>query len=182
MEANNGEQLEVSRAELLACVEHYKGVPVTQDALTEYCNLNHIGVISVGVYSDILYQYNHDKRMDSLVPKIMQILTAYKSIPELLDQADRKKLSDANEQLSVDICKLMEDEGILYEEIDLVTANLGSYLKAILDDAGKRANNMASTMLFHTATEKFGKPMTLKSLGEAFRGVASAKGAEEGVK
>lgn len=167
---------------MLACIEHYKGIPVTQDALTEYCNLNHIGVINVDTYGDFLYQYNHDKRMGSLVPKIMQVLTKLQPLPELIDEAARSKIATANEDLSVEVCKLMEDEGILYQEIDLISENLGSMIKAVLASAGVRANNMCSTMLAHTAREKYGDPLSVKVLGEAFREIASAKGKALGLK
>lgn len=177
----DGQQLEVSRAELLACVEHFKGMPVTQEVLIEYCNLNHIGVIGLGVYSDIVAQYNHDRRMDALVPRIMAVLAKYKSVPELLEQAQRVAVIDQNEELEVEICTLMEEEGVLYTEIELVTENLGSYLKAVLSGAGKRANNMAATMLAHTAKEKYGDPLVLKTLGEAYREIAKDRGRAAGL-
>lgn len=169
------QQLEVSRADMLACVEHFKGVPVTDKVLTEYCNLNHIGFISAGVYSDFLAQYNHDKRMESFVPKALAIIAKYQSIPELASETTRKKLLDENEQLETDICKLMEDEGILYQELDIVAQNLGASLQAIMTGAGKRANNMCATMLAHTAREKYGDPLTLKVLGENYRAIADSR-------
>lgn len=175
------DQLEVSRKEIVECIEHFKGMPVTNTVLQEYCNLNHIGAITEGTYQDFVFQYNHDRRMEILIPKIMAALSKYQSVPELIEDSKRTAIIEANDHIGVDICKLMEDEGILYQEIDLVAETFGGILKSILTDAGKRANNMAATMLAHTAREKYGDPLTLKVLGEAYRSIAKEKGVKAGL-
>ncbi len=69
----------------------------------------------------------------------------------------------------------MGSTSILYQEIDIVTGNLGSVLKAIMDGAGKRANNMIATMLSFVAKEKYGDPLKVKTSGEAYRDHAERK-------
>lgn len=167
---------------MLGLVEHFKGVPVTNDVLLEYCNLNHIvPAITVGAYQDFLYQYNYDVRVGAIVPKILEALSKYQHVPLLISDAERVAMGEANEAISIEICRLMEEGGILYQDIDLLTGNFGSELKAVMDEAGRRANNMASTMLAHTAKEKYGDPLTVKVLGEAYRTIAKEKGVKKGL-
>lgn len=175
------EALNVSKGSMLALIEHFKGKPVNQDVLIEYCNLNKIGAISEGQYQDFLYQYNHDKRIEAIVPDILAAMQKYRPVPTLIEEAARNTLIDSNETISVEICSLMEKHGILYTEIDLICDSIGGHFKAMLYEAGVRANNMAATMLAHTAKEKYGDPLTVKVLGEAYRSIAVAKGKAAGL-
>ena len=73
----------------------------------------------------------------------------------------------------MELCNLLETHGILYQEIDVIFKNLGSVLKALLDNAATRANNMCATMFAHTAKEHYGDPLTVKALGEGYRAIAT---------
>lgn len=180
----HNDDLNVNRGEMEAIIRHFiaSTIPVTQNVIKEFCNVKGFKVVTLGAYEDFKFQYEHDRRLEALVPAIMEAFLKYRNVPELAKDDERKKIIDANTHLSTEIAKLMEDHGILYQEIDLVTETLGSVIKAIFTDAGKRANNMCSTMLAHTAREKYGETLALKTLGEAYRKIAKEKGVAEGLK
>jgi hypothetical protein len=62
-----------------------------------------------------------------------------------------------------------------------VTQNLDGTLQSIVMNAGKRANNMVATMFSFIAKEKFGDPLKVKTLGEAYREYAATKAPFQGV-
>lgn len=174
--------MNVSRAQILDVLEHFKSTPVvTNEALMEYCNLKGYGSISEGEYADFRFANGHDERMSALTPQILKALSEYVYIPDLASEEERTALVEKNELIAIEICRLMEEGGVLYQEIDVVTETLGSTLKAVLSDAGKRANNMCATMLGHTARQKYGDPLMLKVLGEAYRDIAKEEGKKAGL-
>lgn len=154
---------------MLALVEHFYGKPVTQDVIVEYCNLNHIEAVPLTTYEDFKFQYEHDKRMENLVPAILNAILAYKPLPELIDEAARNTIIKNNEQISMEVCRLMEEYGVLYQEVDIVCEGLKGVVSSILTDASQRASNAGARVLMNLAIEKFGTPLTLKTLGEAER-------------
>ena len=173
MPENN--EVHVNRKQLLQIVEHFDGKPITNEVIREFCNLHKLDYVSVGVIEDWRFQYGSDKRVATFMPAALAVLMKYKPVPELMGEQERMKIIAENEQLSVEMCKLLEENGILYQEIDLVCKNMGSIAQSIFVDAGSRANNMASTMLAFTAKKTYGDPLTVKALGEAYRTEAHAE-------
>lgn len=165
------------RMELKALVEHFRKLPVapTAETLDEYCKRTGIEPIGVGDYSDWKYQVEHDERVTRTLPRIMAVLSKLQNAPELESQAVRDAIHKANDQLEVEICAIIEEEGILYSEVDLVTGLLGGNLKQMLDAVATRIGNAAGRVLTDTAKERYGDPLTVKALGEAHRAGEKAK-------
>lgn len=158
--------------EVRAILAHFAStnIPVTNDLLLEYCNLQKFTPISAGVYSDYLFAQGHDARLDGLLPDLLALLAKIRNIPELSSDAEAQAIATTNEDIQEQIAFLMEDKGILYQDVELVTKGLGDVLKRALDGVGRAINNNAAKALMAAAVEKYGDPLTLKALGEATRG------------
>lgn len=170
---------DVERGAILKIIEHFNAAEgITNSVLLEYCNLEHLPIMTEGEYADWLFAYKFDKRLSEFIPALFVILSKYQNVPELAGEDKRKAITKANEDLSVEVCKLMEDHGVLYQEIELVTKNIASNLSAIMLSAGVRANNMAAELFAFLASEKLGKPLVLKTIGEEFRKTVLKEGGE----
>lgn len=159
-------------------LEHFKGKTVNNKILKEYCNLNHLDLITESQYEDYVFQQEHDDRATKTLAGIFAELSQFKYIPTFLSESEKKKINEANEDIEWKIAKVLEDNGILYKEIDLLTKNLANAFQAIMENAGRRANNMCAVVLSTLAKDKFGDPLSLKSLGGFYR----AKAKELGIK
>ena len=157
---------------------HFKDKPVTNAVLKEYCNLKHFDLIVMSQYDDYLFQQEHDERVTNALSHIFKELSQYKYIPTFISDGDKKTMNEANEDIEWKIAKVLEDNGILYREIDLLTKNLANSFQAIMENAGRRADNMCAVVLSTLAKEKFGDPLTLKPMAEYYR----AKAKELGIK
>lgn len=162
------------RYEVRQILDHFGGVPkVENDIIQEYCLRMGFEPITATDYEDYLYQDSHDKRFAASLPKVMAILSRLQSLPEYTAPGEREKVIAANDQLEIDICKLLEDEGILYTEIDAFVGQLGGNLKQMMMDVGQRINNAAGQVFTHDARKAYGDPLTVKALGEAHRAIAT---------
>ena len=159
-------------------LEHFKGKPVTNNVLKEYCNLKHFDIIVESQYDDAVFQQGHDERVAEVLPFIFAELAQYCDIPTYGSDSERKKIKEVNEDIEWKIAKVLEDHGVLKMEVKIMTGGLGDMFKNIMDNAGTRATNMADTVLNTIAKEKFGVPVALRPLGEYYR----AKAKELGVK
>ena len=81
---------EQRRAEIKRIVEHFRGKAISQNVLTEYCNLTKVEPIVVGDYKDYLYQVEHDDKILALVPRILKELQAIQYVPEFASANERK--------------------------------------------------------------------------------------------
>ena len=155
--------------QIKAILEHFKGKPVNNNVLKEYCNLKHFDVIVGSQYDDAVFQQGHDERLAEVLPFIFAELSQYRDIPTYGSDSDRKNIKEANEDIEWKIAKVLEDHGVLKMEVKIITGGLGDIFKNIMDNAGTRATNMADTVLNTIAKEKFGDPVALRPLGEYYR-------------
>lgn len=155
---------------------HFKGVQINQTTLTEYCNLKHYNPMVMSQFEDCRYQQEHDERVQTALPFIFAELAKFQYTPTYLSDSEVKAMKEANDDIEWKISKVLEDNGIHYKEIDLITKNLGSALQVIMENAGGRANNMCAVVLSTLAKEKFGDPLILKPLAEYYREKAKELG------
>lgn len=154
----------------------FKGKTITQEILKEYCNLHHFDLITLNQYEDALFQQEHDDRIAMVLPLIFKELSNYQYPPTFITDQQRKAINEANEDIEWKISKALEDCGVVYREIDLLTKNLGSEFQAIMENAGKRASNMCIVVLTEIAKQKFGKNLEIKKLAEYYREAAKELG------
>ena len=162
--------------EIKKVLAHFKGKPVNNKILAEHCNLNHFDLITEGAYEDYLFQQEHDERAQNILPLIFAELSKFLYVPTFISVDERRKMNEANEDIEWKISKVLEDNGILYREIDLICKNLATAFQAIMENAGRRANNMCAIVLSTLAKEKFGDPLKLKDLALYYREKAKELG------
>lgn len=161
---------DINRAEAEIIVEHFKGQPVNQNVLDEFCNLKDFKNISVNDYEDYLFAYGHDRRIDAIMPDIFEVLKKLRNPHELGSESARTKVLEANESLEMEICELLEKHDITYQELKLVTEGLGGLIKRLFDNVYRRTDNLATRELVKAAEAKFGSPITIKAFGKSDRG------------
>lgn len=155
--------------EIRAIIEHFLGKEVSNEALKSFCERSGYAVIGEGEYSDWLFAYEHDERFKKVMPSIMAALSKWQYPSDFLSETDAVKVSRGNEDVETEICDIMEKGGILYQEIDLVTKNLGEALHALLVNAGTRSSNMCAAVFAHVTKAKYGKTLPLSVLAEVHR-------------
>ena len=159
-------------------LEAFRSNAVTQDVLKAFCERKHFELITTDQYSDYLFQQEHDERVQKVLAGIFTELSQFRYVPTFISDADKKKLNEANEDIEWKIAKILEENGVLYKEIDILTKNLANACQAIVENAGRRANNMCAVVLSTLAKEKFGDPLSLKPLAEYYREKAKELGIE----
>lgn len=162
--------------EIKKIIAHFKDKPVNSNVLREYCNLNHFELITQSMYEDYLFQQEHDERVQEALPFIFSELTKFQYIPTFISNDERRVMNEANADIEWKISKVLEDKDILYREIDLICKNLATAFQAIMENAGRRANNMCAVVLSTVAKEKFGDPLKLKNLALYYREKAKELG------
>lgn len=147
---------EEKRAEIKKIVDHFRGKPITQNALTEYCNINKFDNMVVGEYKDYLYQVEHDEKVMALYPLILAEIQKLGYTPEFATEKEREAVRKGNDEVRVNITKLFEDHAILYRTVDTLGQELGAIIGGTVSSAGQTAFNKALEVLMHLAREKFG--------------------------
>lgn len=162
------------RNEIKEVVEFFKGKPVTNDVLAEYCNRRKYVPIVLSEYEDYKFQYEHDQRFARVIPLIMAEMLNIQQPPEFASQADRKKAFDNNNRIELNIAKIFEDSDILYSEADTIGKNLGVMLQGIMTGVSNRVNNMGVATMMDIAGKQLGYPLTVKACAQYFRKEADA--------
>ena len=165
---------ETRRNEIKEIIEFFRGKPVTNEVLTEYCNRRKYVPIVLSDYEDYLFQYGHDERFTKIIPLIMAEMQNIQQPPEFANQIDRKKVFDANERIELNIAKIFEDSGILYSEGDTIAKNLGVLLQGIMTGVSNRVNNMGIATMMDITEKQLGRPLTIKACAQYFRKEADA--------
>lgn len=150
------------RAQVRQIVDHFRGKPVTQNVLIEYCNLNKFEEITLGDYKDYLYQVEHDEKVMTLYPLILAELQKLAYTPEFASEKERKAVTEGNDAVRVNITKLFEDNAVLYRTVDTLGQELGAIIGRTVAAAGQTAFNKALEVLMHMAREKFGSEFNMK--------------------
>lgn len=160
-------------------VEHFRGtgVPVTQDLLTEYCNLNKFPVFPLSEYEVWEYQSKYDERLAKVFPLILAELCNVSFVPALATESVKKAADAANETVEINIAKILEENEALYRvgmvsEVDQMISNTAQMIAGTLDLAKNRANSTAAAAIARIAREKLGGKLTLKALVTYLRGEA----------
>jgi len=153
---------EKRRAELGNIVRHFRGKPVNNNVLAEYCKRNKFQPLLAGEYSDYLYQVEHDDKVSALFPLILAEIQKIAYIPEFASESARKKLREQNDEVRVNITKLFEEYGIEYRLVDTLSQELGAMVGQTIVSAGTTAFNKALEVLLHVAKTKFGAPFNMR--------------------
>ena len=147
----------------------------TAEFIEEVCKVHGIAVITPGEYKDWLFAYQHERRVKAVLPLIVEQIAKWNYTNGVITDDERRELVKKNTEIELRICEIMEDYGVLYQEISLMTEELGDCFKSILLNAGNRMNNMCAEIMAKITQDKFGKPLALKPLAEAHRELKGSK-------
>jgi hypothetical protein len=157
------------RAQIKEIIEFFRGKPVNQEVLQEYCNRRKYEVIVLSDYEDMLFQYEHDERFTRVMPLLMTEMLKLKQPPEFATHAERKAVFDNNNAVELAMSKVLEDNDILYSEAETLLKNLGTMLQGVTTGASNRITNMGVATMLDIAEKQLGKPLKIKACAEYVR-------------
>lgn len=157
---------EKRRAEVRKIVDHFKGKALTQNTIVEFCNRNKIEPITVGELSDYTYQVEHDEKVGVMFPLILKELCNLQYQPEFADQKVRKDIKEKNDEVRVNITKLMEQHAIPYRLVNSLGEELGNFVGGKIATAGQTAFNKALEVMLLLAKDKFGEEFNMKHVAD----------------
>lgn len=153
---------EQRREEIAKIVEHFRGKPINQNVLTEFCNKNKIEPIVIGDFQDFLYQTEHDEKVGKIYPLILAEVQKLVYIPEFASEAERKRMAKENDDVRVRITQIFEEHAIAYRTVDTLGQELGRDVGQVIASAGQTAFNKALEVLLLLAHERFGGDFNMK--------------------
>lgn len=156
-------------AQMRAIVERFHNMPSTPDAIAEFCNLHKLPVITPGELEDWTFAYEHEQRIITIIPLVCAELAKFRYNRGLYTDAQMREISKENEKLTTRICEILEDNGVIYQEIELMTKTLGSTFQSALDSVGTRLENTSLRVMVEDAKEKYGVWLPIKVLAEEHR-------------
>lgn len=150
------------RAEIAQIVAHFRGKAVTQNVINEYCNLNKIDPIVASEFEDYLVQVEHDEKVALIFKDILAELQNLRFVPEFASAKERLEAEKAGEEVSINIAKLFEREGIRYNFVSGTSEEIARALHGVVSSAGTRIFNKATSVLLAIAKERFGGEFNTK--------------------
>jgi len=157
---------EKRRGEIRRIVDHFRGKAINQNVIEEFCNRNKIEPVTLGDYKDFLYQVEHDEKVSVLFPLILAELQKLQYQPEFADQKVRKEIAEKNDEVRVNITKLMEEHAIPYRLVNVIGEELGNLVGGKIASAGTTAFNKALEVMLLMAKERFGDEFNMKHVAE----------------
>ncbi len=155
--------------EMKKIIEGFRGKKVSNILLKGFGERHGLPVIGEEEYSDWLFAYEHDERLRNVLPQVMAALAKWTYPGGFLDETDTKEISAKNKAVELEICEIMCKGGVLYQEIDMLTKNVGEALHGLLVNAGVRSSNMCAAVFAHTTKEKYGHTLPLSVLADAHK-------------
>ena len=164
-EYTNEEQLDAIRTEEISrIIQHFSEskLPVNQNVLDEYCNLNKFQPLILEQYTDYKFQMEHDKLVgETILPEILNELAKLKYVGTFISKIDRKKLEENNEEVRVNIAKILENNSFLHRLIVPTMNSLASLVGKTVEAGGTTAWNKGREMLNHLARTHFGAELNM---------------------
>jgi hypothetical protein len=153
---------EKRRAEIKIIVDRFRGTAITQNAIDEFCNLNHVETVMAGELSDWIAQVEYDEKIAFLFPLILKELQGIQYQNEFDTEVKRNAVKKLNDEVRVNIVKLLEEHAVEYRYVTKMTEELGGILNHVVTSAGTTAFNKSLEVLMYLARKEFGGEMTLK--------------------
>lgn len=175
---------EQRREQIQKIVEHFGRKVPNATVLSEYCKRMKFENLVPSDFTDYVAQLNHDEKMATIFPKIMEALQKLTYVPEFASAEYRKKLTQANDEVRVEIVKVLENEGLEYKFTEPTMQELAQTIGGTVSAAGKTAGNKAAEVLMHLALKHFdAKDLTMKHVAdyavEVFEKAEKEKKAQE---
>ena len=161
-----------------ALAEHFEGKEFNDKLVAEFCINHKLPLTDAGSVEDFIYQKQYDERMNTVVSLVLAEVAKYKYNSEYITDQERKEIMEFNEQITINIAKILEDNGIEYRECGFLNFVAGEVNK-LLASSLTRVSNMCATVLAEMAMEKLGDPLTIKHLAKERAQIADRKAKKE---
>ena len=147
----------------------FEGKVVTNELLDAYCKRHHIEPVMVmSQYEDYIFQFQHDRRFTTVMPLLLNALQKLTQPEEFVSPEEHKKFMANNDMIELEMAKILEDNGILWDEAQGLISNFGILIAGVIERTKNRVKNMGEATMLHVTTEQLGKPLTLKALSTRF--------------
>lgn len=154
------------RGEIKKIVERFRGEPLTENVLIEFCNINKIDPIPLGEFEDFLFQYETDIKMVALLKEILAALQGVEYEPMFSTSAEQKRIQEKNEEVRIEVAKIIEKHAVAYIMLDKLGHTLGSIIGNVVESAGTTIWNKANMVLKHIAEAHFGGRFNSKHVAD----------------
>jgi hypothetical protein len=169
--------------------EHFVGKTFNDKIVYDFCTRNKIAVTDAGSVEDFIYQNEYDTRLKTITPLILTELAKFQVSGEYDTPERQKEVLESNDSIAEKIARVLEDNGVLYREIE-VLPTIGADLSQILTNAEGLSSRMCANVLAEMGQEKLGNPLTIKALADEraqiadrkFKAQEAEKGSEEEAK
>lgn len=147
-------------------VKHFRGQPFTDEAIKSYCDRMGFEPISKNDLEDYMFQEDTDAKLLTLYPKVMAELQKLSYIPAFTSDAETKKRQESNDEVRINIAKLLEESAVDYRVIESTTREIAKLVSTTIEMAGTTIFNKASSVLLHIALQRFGGEFTAKNAAD----------------
>lgn len=149
---------EKRRQEIARLIERFYKNPISQDAINEFCQRNSIKeVVMVGELKDYIAQVEHDKRVIAILPKMLLEVQKLRYVPEFSMEKTRKEIIEQNDEVRINITKILEEHNVPYRFVQTMCSDLGSLVGGTISSAGKTAFNKALEVMMLVTARHFGE-------------------------
>lgn len=155
-------------------VQEFRGKQFTDEDVVKFCEKAKIETTSAGNVSDYIYQQEYDERMAKVIPLVLGAVAKMNHIGQYVDELEAKTLAAENDDISTEIAKACEENGIEYREIGFLK-ELAQDITACLASAESALSNMGARVLSEMAKTHIADPLTVYALATKHREIANAK-------
>ena len=173
------EYAETTNAIVLEVVETFRGKPVTQEALNEFCSRRNIEPMTLGTLDDHIYQVKHDERMAKIYPLVLAEISKMKYYGEYMSESDVKKKVEELDAIEDAIVAILTEQELPYRLIDTAMREMTGYIEKIFQNSKTRVSNLCVGVMLKVTEKHFGnKEFTVKD-AQGFYDDLKAKDSEE---
>lgn len=145
-----------TRADIKGILDTFNRIKPTPRALNEYCKRKGIRPISTDQFEDYLLAEKQDQKCELIFKDLLGLLPKLKFTPDFVTQTDLNEILDNNEQIELEVIKMMYERGVTYRDHDGIIESIKNFLDAILQGVQTRNTNMAVRTLKSLGEDKFG--------------------------
>jgi hypothetical protein len=158
------EYVETTNDIILEVVNLFRGKPVTQDALNEFCNRRHIEPMTLGTLDDHIYQVKHDDRMTTIYPLVLAEIAKIKYYPEYSSKADIDRKIKELDEIEDKIVEILIENELPYRLINTAIKEIDDITNKMLNNSKTRLSNLCVGVMLKVTEKHFGnREFTVKN-------------------
>ena len=124
------------RAEIMAIIEHFGEETPSSKLIEEFATKNGYEPITASQYEDWVFQIEYDKKVVAFLAEATKLITQVRYTPELASREEKDKIAEINEDLTIEIAKLIEKYEFSYHVINGLGSDIGRLVAGLFESAG----------------------------------------------